>query len=450
MPKLEYPGYFKGGLVGVKAVEPIEHRESFMSIPYKMLMTVDRAQKHPVLGQVISENPEIFSEEEKGDWEQLTLALYIIYEYQKGEESFWKPYLDLMPDVKFFCHWPQEMILATQDGNLQKNTFEYKNELNNEWLQFANVLRKYPEIFDESVIKSDLFYKFYAQVCTRCFGWGLPSTSMIPMADNCNHSDVTVVQEIFNKEMHLLADRESQYFTRTKYMNDFSLNFSQSEIEANNERNIKGRYNKANFEENKKYEGLQIIKESLAEGLELWDVPCVREDFAEDNDTAEESEDEEESKESTDLVHMLSEMLDRRPARMRNLRKGFVFLMDQEKKELQKRAKMEKARKMQMQAQEQNTAKEWWEDEQIYRAVSEYTLQANEWLDIDDDAADRPPYQPVKLIEENPLTREGGSAAAEDSEETDEEFDWFNEEQHLEGTYFNFVNKNRNTVEAGD
>ena len=56
-------------------------------------------------------------------------------------------------------------------------------------------------------------------------------------------------------------------------------------MEANNERNIKGRYNKANFEENKKYEGLQIIKESLAEGLELWDVPCVREDFAEDNDT---------------------------------------------------------------------------------------------------------------------------------------------------------------------
>ena len=56
----------------------------------------------------------------------------------------------------------------------------------------------------------------------------------------------------------------------------------------------------------------------------------------------------------------------------------------------------------------------------------------------------------MKLTEENPLTREGSSAAAEDSEETDEEFDWFNEEQHLEGTYFNFVNKNRKTVEAGD
>ena len=106
LPKIEYPAYFAGGLLGVKATAPIEHRESFMSIPYKMLLTVDGAQRHPILGQVFRENPSMFSEEEKGDWEQLTLVTLIIYEYQKGADSFWKPYLDLMPDVKFFCHWP--------------------------------------------------------------------------------------------------------------------------------------------------------------------------------------------------------------------------------------------------------------------------------------------------------------------------------------------------------
>ena len=68
-PKVQYPSYFEGGLVGVKAIEPIEHREAFMSIPYKMLMTVDAAQKHPVIGKIIEENPQLFSEDEKGDWE---------------------------------------------------------------------------------------------------------------------------------------------------------------------------------------------------------------------------------------------------------------------------------------------------------------------------------------------------------------------------------------------
>ena len=41
MPKLEYPAYFEGGLVGMRATDTIEHREAFLSIPYKMLITVD-------------------------------------------------------------------------------------------------------------------------------------------------------------------------------------------------------------------------------------------------------------------------------------------------------------------------------------------------------------------------------------------------------------------------
>ena len=53
----------------MKALEPIAHREAFLSIPYKMLMTVDKAQRHEVLGPIIAENPQLFSEDEKNDWE---------------------------------------------------------------------------------------------------------------------------------------------------------------------------------------------------------------------------------------------------------------------------------------------------------------------------------------------------------------------------------------------
>ena len=69
LPKLEYPAYFEGGLVGVRALEPVEHREAFLAIPYKMLITVDGAQRHPALGPIIEANPEIFSEDESDDWE---------------------------------------------------------------------------------------------------------------------------------------------------------------------------------------------------------------------------------------------------------------------------------------------------------------------------------------------------------------------------------------------
>ena len=64
--------------------------------------------------------------EENSDAEQLTLTLFLIYEYQKGADSFWKPYLDLMPDVKFFCHWPDNVLMATQDVSLIRNAIMYQ------------------------------------------------------------------------------------------------------------------------------------------------------------------------------------------------------------------------------------------------------------------------------------------------------------------------------------
>ena len=132
---------------------------------------------------------------------------------------------------------------------------EYKRELEEEWTSIAACLAKYPDVFLESSREPGVFYKFYAQVCTRCFGWGLPSTAMIPMADNCNHSDVTVVQEIVHKEMHLIADRTSQYFTRTKYMNDYSIVFDDSNYSDDRTKtlNVKGRFNHDNYESNKQF-----------------------------------------------------------------------------------------------------------------------------------------------------------------------------------------------------
>ena len=285
-----------------------------MSIPYKMLMTVDAAQKHPVIGRIIEENPLLFSEDEKGDWEQLTLTLYLIFEYQKGEDSFWKPYIDLMPDVTFFCHYPEEDIIATQDFQLIQYANDYKQELFQEWSEMAACMAKYPDIFDHNSVKPAIFYKFYAQVCTRCFGWGLPSTAMIPMADNCNHSDVTVVQEIVHKQMHLEAPRQSKYFTKTKFMNDYSVCFDESDY-AGDERmtkNVKGYFNKDNYEANSQFTSVPKMKASIDQGIQLWDVPCMRETYTEDNDTEESEEEDEEAKvtlKDNDTLQKLNSML---------------------------------------------------------------------------------------------------------------------------------------------
>ena len=69
MPKLEYPTAFEGGLVGTKCTEDIEHRESYMHVPYKMLLSVKSTAQHPILKGIIEEHPECFAEEEQDDFE---------------------------------------------------------------------------------------------------------------------------------------------------------------------------------------------------------------------------------------------------------------------------------------------------------------------------------------------------------------------------------------------
>ena len=41
----------------MKATAPIAHRESFLAVPYKMVLSVDGANRHEVLGPIIQENP---------------------------------------------------------------------------------------------------------------------------------------------------------------------------------------------------------------------------------------------------------------------------------------------------------------------------------------------------------------------------------------------------------
>lgn len=108
-----------------------------------------------------------------------------------------------MPDVTFFCDLPAEEIQATQDAFIIKELKDYKIELDEEYSKISKCLQRYPAVFTPATLERRNFMSIYAQVCSRCFGWDLPHTSMIPMADNFNHSDVNVTFEFVTKSLHL-------------------------------------------------------------------------------------------------------------------------------------------------------------------------------------------------------------------------------------------------------
>jgi hypothetical protein len=48
----------------------------------------------------------------------MILCVFVMYQKQLGEDSFWEPWISAMPDVTFFSDWPREAIMKTMDPYL--------------------------------------------------------------------------------------------------------------------------------------------------------------------------------------------------------------------------------------------------------------------------------------------------------------------------------------------
>ena len=100
------------------------------------------------------------------------------------------------------------------------------------------------------------------------------------------------------------ADESSSYFCKTKFMNNYSFMFEE-ELKAIKDTkskeaeltrlNIQGRYIKSNFEANKRFTSVDSFKAAIEQGIQLWDIACIRDMEEEDNDTDDEDEEEEEA-----------------------------------------------------------------------------------------------------------------------------------------------------------
>jgi hypothetical protein len=51
-------------------------------------------------------------------------------------------------------------------------------------------------------VTMDMFLKAYNLVVTRCFGWGLPSTMIVPFADFLNHTSINSLFEVYSESFH--------------------------------------------------------------------------------------------------------------------------------------------------------------------------------------------------------------------------------------------------------
>lgn len=233
MPKLEFPAYFEDGTVGVRATEPINHREAFIGVPFCITMNLQGAREDEVLGKIIEENPKVLGASAPIA-AQMVLTLYVIHEHLKGADSFWKPYIDLMAlsNQRPSCAWSEDLIDGMQDIKMKKELENLNKGLGEAWEELSKALADYQHIFPPNVVNYAMFEKFFVQVCRRIDSVNEELQMLIPMVDCLNLSDSSISKELINTQLHLEANPISDYHATEKYMNDYSSHFAPEEYKG--------------------------------------------------------------------------------------------------------------------------------------------------------------------------------------------------------------------------
>ena len=82
-----------------------------------------------------------------------------------------------------------------------------------DWQLIAKLLRIYsPQYFNLDLCTYTVYKRCSAFISTRCFGWGLPTTIVAPVADSFNHSAKSCqAVDIVNKRLHLMQNKIYAY-----------------------------------------------------------------------------------------------------------------------------------------------------------------------------------------------------------------------------------------------
>ena len=189
-------------LVGSSAKEHINYNEGFIFVPNKLLITVERARSSEI-GYIFENHDAMFKANQERDFK--ILLVFLMFEHQQGAKSFWHPYFEAVDPGELPCYWEENLVKAIDDRELREEMIRYKETMDEDWTQLEKLLKIYsPDHFDMGKCTYELYRRCSALIATRCFGWGLPTTIIVPIVDSFNHhAKGTNMIDIVNKRLHL-------------------------------------------------------------------------------------------------------------------------------------------------------------------------------------------------------------------------------------------------------
>ncbi|KRX00204.1 Rubisco LSMT, substrate-binding domain [Pseudocohnilembus persalinus] len=189
LKNVDYPvGFGLLGVPGIAASDEIPENTILAAVPNKMIINVKKALESELI-EVYKSSPKNFNMKINEDAEFNILTLFLIREYIKGTDSFWYPYISSIGKSYTLYDWTKYDTEKTEDPEMIEESRYYADEIDQVYWQLGQVMKKFPQYFPPDQINRRIFVEFYQAIMTRCFGYSVPSTCLIPFADLLNHNN---------------------------------------------------------------------------------------------------------------------------------------------------------------------------------------------------------------------------------------------------------------------
>ncbi|XP_078429596.1 rubisco methyltransferase family protein [Wolffia australiana] len=165
--------------LGLVAKKDLSRNELVLEVPKRVWISSDAVAADPEMRRFCG-----------GLRPWVSLALFILRERAKGAESFWKPYLDILPastDSPLF--WSEEQLSELQGTQLLNTVQGVKDFLRSEFLKVEEeILLPYKSVFPSPITFEDFVWAFGIIRSRTLSGLSGENLTLIPVADFVNHS----------------------------------------------------------------------------------------------------------------------------------------------------------------------------------------------------------------------------------------------------------------------
>ena len=237
-PNIEFPiAYLKGRKIGCKTTKKIDQNSAILYIPYKLIIDSSKIEVNTTLPSLSRHNA-------------TKISYFLMKEIDKGQKSFYKPYIDLILSNNFNSYpvfWNEDDKIELNDGDFEDKISNYNDEIN----QTCDLMKKKTDV---TKFEHILFKKIYTFVISKQIVINENRSLLVPLVDLLNDKPtIDVKYEVFDS-------------------NNFVMKYTSDIDKENKDNNLLVYTNCENyFEHVKNIENKNVDKNKIAFDINLFD-----------------------------------------------------------------------------------------------------------------------------------------------------------------------------------